>query len=218
MLDICRFFNNPGYKAYLENAMSFNRKLNEERKMRLPYIDSQTGIAQRSYNSERHKRERMPGMKIGQVYSYPQKRWRKKKYKYLDYFMQPPGAMMENFSTSSDISTEFGIKKVENSGNSTNSTTSNSLTNGVNSSGNSDLTNGNNSEEHTSIIPESNGGNASSKDWIYYDDDEAFLDDLEIGGRGGSDSDFDDDYGASKKKKGRGGKTGRGSRGGRKYA
>ncbi len=126
---------------------------------------------------------------------------------------------MENFSTSSDISTEFGIKKVEHSGNSTNSTTSNSLTNGVNSSGNSDLTNGNNSEEHTSIIPESNGGNgSSSKDWIYYDDDEAFLDDLELGGRGGSDSDFDDDYGASKKKKGRGGKAGRGSRGGRKYA
>ena len=37
------FFNNPGYKAYLENAVSFNRKLNEERKMRLPFIDSQTG-------------------------------------------------------------------------------------------------------------------------------------------------------------------------------
>ena len=46
-----RFFNNPGYKAYLENAVSFNRKLNEERKMRLPFVDSQTGVAQRHYNT-----------------------------------------------------------------------------------------------------------------------------------------------------------------------
>ena len=69
--------------------MSFNRKLNEERKMRLPYIDSQTGVAQRHYNSERLKRERMPGQKQGQIYSYPQKHWRKKKYQYLKYFMQP---------------------------------------------------------------------------------------------------------------------------------
>ena len=84
-----RFFDDPGYKEYLESAVSFNRKLNEERKMRLPYIDSQTGVAQRHYNSERLKRERMPGQKQGQIYSYPQKHWRKKKYQYLKYFMQP---------------------------------------------------------------------------------------------------------------------------------
>ena len=30
----------------------------------------------------------MPGIKPGQVYSYPQKVWRKKKYQYLKYFMQ----------------------------------------------------------------------------------------------------------------------------------
>ena len=45
-----RFFNDSAYKDYLENAVSFNRKLNEERKMRLPYIDGQTGVAQRHYN------------------------------------------------------------------------------------------------------------------------------------------------------------------------
>jgi hypothetical protein len=33
-----RFFDDPGYKEYLESAASFNRKLNEERKMRLPYV------------------------------------------------------------------------------------------------------------------------------------------------------------------------------------
>ena len=40
------FFADSSYKEYLESAVSFNRKLNEERKMRLPYIDSQTGVAQ----------------------------------------------------------------------------------------------------------------------------------------------------------------------------
>ena len=69
--------------------MAFNRKLNEERKMRLPYIDGQTGVAQRHYNSQRLKRERMPGAKPGQIYSYPQKHWKKKRYQYLKFFMQP---------------------------------------------------------------------------------------------------------------------------------
>ncbi len=64
---LCSFFNNSGYKDYLENAVAFNRKLNEERKMRLPYIDGQTGVAMRHYNSQRFKRERMPGSKPGQV-------------------------------------------------------------------------------------------------------------------------------------------------------
>ena len=83
------FFNEPGYKDYLENAMAFNRKLNEERKMRLPYIDGQTGVAQRHYNLQRNRRERMPGARPGQIYSYPQKHWKKKRYQYLRYFLQP---------------------------------------------------------------------------------------------------------------------------------
>ena len=83
------FFNDTGYKDYLENAVAFNRKLNEERKMRLPYIDGQTGVAQRHYNSQRNRRERMPGSKPGQIYTYPQKQWKKRKYQYLRYFLQP---------------------------------------------------------------------------------------------------------------------------------
>merc|ERR1711997_1281713 len=96
------FFADSSYKEYLESAVSFNRKLNEERKMRLPYIDSQTGVAQRHYDSERLKRERMPGQKQGQIYSYPQKHWRKKKYQYLKFFMKPkrfdPEAEMHTIS------------------------------------------------------------------------------------------------------------------------
>ena len=42
--NVFSFFNNSGYKEYLENAVAFNRKLNEERKMRIPYIDGQGPI------------------------------------------------------------------------------------------------------------------------------------------------------------------------------
>ena len=98
-----RFFEDSGYKEYLESAVSFNRKLNEERKMRLPYIDSQTGVAQRHYDTERNKRERMPGVRQGQIYAYPQKQWRKKSYQYLKFFMKPkrsfdPDAEMHTIS------------------------------------------------------------------------------------------------------------------------
>jgi len=84
-----KFFNDPGYKEYIENAVAFNRKLNEERKMRLPYIDGQTGVAQRHYNSGRLKRERMPPTSFGKVLQYPPKHWHKKRYQYLKYFMAP---------------------------------------------------------------------------------------------------------------------------------
>jgi hypothetical protein len=73
----------------VENAISFNRKLNEERKMRIPYIDGQTGVAQRHYNSFRDKRERMPPRMEGQILAYPQKKWKKNSYQYIRYFMQP---------------------------------------------------------------------------------------------------------------------------------
>ena len=64
---------------------------------------SQTGVAQRHYDNERVKRERMPGMKQGQIYSYPQKHWRKKRYQYLKFFMKPkrsfdPDAEMHTIS------------------------------------------------------------------------------------------------------------------------
>lgn len=85
------FFNRDSYKEYVENAISFNRKLNEERKMRIPYIDGQTGVAQRHYNSLRHRRERMPPKtpETGQVLAYPQRHWRKKRFQYLRFFLQP---------------------------------------------------------------------------------------------------------------------------------
>lgn len=36
-----------------------------------------------------NSRQRMPGLQDGQVYSYPAKRWRKKRRQYLMHFLQP---------------------------------------------------------------------------------------------------------------------------------
>merc|ERR1711936_963990 len=140
------FFADSSYKEYLESAVSFNRKLNEERKMRLPYIDSQTGVAQRHYNSERLKRERMPGRKMGQIYTYPQKHWRKKTYQYLKYFMQP-----KRFDPESEMHT---ISQVENPSAASSATTNNIPPN---------------EDSNTS------GGQENKGEWPYYDED-GFMD------------------------------------------
>jgi zinc finger protein ubi-d4 len=144
------FFNNKDYKDYLESAVSFNRKLNEERKMRLPYIDSQTGVAQRHYNSERLKRERMPGRKMGQIYTYPQKHWRKKTYQYLKYFMQP-----KRFDPESEMHT---ISQVENPSAASSATTNNIPPN---------------EDSNTS------GGQDNKGEWPYYDED-GFMDEDDV--------------------------------------
>ena len=72
VMNLETFLNTHKYKQLAENTMSFNRKLNEERKMRIPYIDGQTGVAQKHYDNSRTARERMPGRMSGQVYTYPQ--------------------------------------------------------------------------------------------------------------------------------------------------
>lgn len=38
--------NDPVYKETVENSSSYNERLVKERKLRLPFIDAQTGVAQ----------------------------------------------------------------------------------------------------------------------------------------------------------------------------
>jgi len=183
------FFDNKDYKEYLESAVSFNRKLNEERKMRLPYIDSQTGVAQRHYNSERLKRERMPGQKMGQIYTYPQKHWRKKKYQYLKYFLQP-----KRFDPEAEMHT---ISQVENPSAASSATTTNIIPP--------------NEDSNTS------GGQDNKGEWPYYDE-EGFMDDDDMVGPDSDDS-YEDSFSKKKGRGGGGGGGGRkgggrGSRGG----
>ena len=52
-------------------------------------VSVQTGVAQKHYNNSRRACERMPGSRPGQVVSYPQRRWVKKSYQYLQHFLLP---------------------------------------------------------------------------------------------------------------------------------
>lgn len=47
------------------------------------------GVAQNHSNLFMNARQRMPGLQEGQIYTYPAKRWRKKRRQYLMHFLQP---------------------------------------------------------------------------------------------------------------------------------
>ncbi|CAH3182614.1 unnamed protein product [Porites lobata] len=67
------------YKDALENVSAYNSRLRFERRLRIPFIDAQTGIAMNNCNLWISKLERRPGKTPQYIYSYPAKRWRKKK-------------------------------------------------------------------------------------------------------------------------------------------
>ncbi|XP_072181934.1 zinc finger protein ubi-d4-like isoform X2 [Diadema setosum] len=67
------------YKEALENASNFNSRMMAERKLRLPFLDSQTGVAQNNSYLWFQKRHRGQGQDAGQLYTYPSRRWRKKR-------------------------------------------------------------------------------------------------------------------------------------------
>jgi len=71
--------NDSSYRETIESSSNYNNRLVVERKTRIPFIDSQTGVAQNDCYLWMQKWERMPGITEGQLYSYPKKRWRKKK-------------------------------------------------------------------------------------------------------------------------------------------
>ncbi|XP_073962811.1 LOW QUALITY PROTEIN: zinc finger protein ubi-d4-like [Choristoneura fumiferana] len=77
------FLSDPGYKEIIENSSTFNSRLCAERRMRMPFIDTQTGVAQSHCNLFMSRKQRMPGTREGQVYTYPAQRWRKARRQYL---------------------------------------------------------------------------------------------------------------------------------------
>lgn len=77
------FMNDTAYKEILESSANYNTRLCIERRLRMPFLDSQTGIAQNHSNLYLNKRQRMPGTIPGQIYTYPRPRWRKRRRQYL---------------------------------------------------------------------------------------------------------------------------------------
>ncbi|MGH0146762.1 UNVERIFIED_CONTAM: hypothetical protein FKN15_037573 [Acipenser sinensis] len=63
----------------MEQCHSYNARLCAERSVRMPFLDSQTGVAQSNCYIWMEKRHRGPGVAPGQLYTYPARRWRKKR-------------------------------------------------------------------------------------------------------------------------------------------
>ncbi|XP_033210449.1 zinc finger protein DPF3 isoform X2 [Belonocnema kinseyi] len=83
------FLNDTAYREAIENSSNYNTRLCRERRLRMPFLDSQTGVAQNHSALFMNSRERIPGLLHGQIYTYPSKRWRKKRRQYLMHYMHP---------------------------------------------------------------------------------------------------------------------------------
>lgn len=78
------FLKNSLYTEVIEFSANFNKTLSVERRLRLPFLDPQTNVAQNHSSLFVSERKRMPGFRQGQIYSYPANRWRKSRRQYLD--------------------------------------------------------------------------------------------------------------------------------------
>ncbi|XP_072573640.1 zinc finger protein ubi-d4-like isoform X4 [Paramormyrops kingsleyae] len=67
------------YRDAMEQCHSYNARLCAERSVHMPFLDSQTRVAQSNCYIWMEKRHRSPAMNPGQLYSYPARRWRKKR-------------------------------------------------------------------------------------------------------------------------------------------
>jgi zinc finger protein ubi-d4 len=79
ILKIEKLLHDSAYSELIEISANFNTRLCVERKLRMPFLDPQTGVAQKHSNLYMKKAQRMPGLKEGQIYSYPSLRWRNKR-------------------------------------------------------------------------------------------------------------------------------------------
>lgn len=126
---LSKFLNDSSYREFIESSSSYNHKIVRERKFRLPFLDSQTGVAQSDCCLWMTKNDRLPTtttttpttnlrsssttstnstssstltltsndnpstinshddnhpiLDTGKIYSYPAKRWVKRKRQYL---------------------------------------------------------------------------------------------------------------------------------------
>uniref|UniRef100_A0A669C7I4 Double PHD fingers 3 n=1 Tax=Oreochromis niloticus TaxID=8128 RepID=A0A669C7I4_ORENI len=67
------------YKEAIEHCRNYNARLCAERSVRMPFLDSQTGVAQNNCYIWMEKHQRQPGQAAGQMYTYPARCWRKKR-------------------------------------------------------------------------------------------------------------------------------------------
>ncbi|XP_014609115.1 PREDICTED: zinc finger protein ubi-d4-like isoform X1 [Polistes canadensis] len=102
LIKIESFLNDTAYREAIENSSNYNSRLCRERRLRMPFLDSQTGVAQNHSTLFMSPRERLPGLLHGQIYTYPSKRWRKKRRQYLMHYLHPKRMMRGDIEDGSE--------------------------------------------------------------------------------------------------------------------
>uniref|UniRef100_A0A3Q3GH05 Double PHD fingers 2 n=1 Tax=Labrus bergylta TaxID=56723 RepID=A0A3Q3GH05_9LABR len=77
--NVVKLLGEQYYRDAMEQCHNYNARLCAERSVRMPFLDSQTGVAQSNCYIWMEKRHRGPGVAPGQLYTYPSRRWRKKR-------------------------------------------------------------------------------------------------------------------------------------------
>lgn len=100
------------YQEFIEDSRNYNRNLFAERKSRLPFIDSQTGIAQVDCSLWRSKEERRvvyndKYSSTSNVFNYPASRWQKRRREYLMRPSLPLALIKSTLPNSSNSSSTF---------------------------------------------------------------------------------------------------------------
>lgn len=170
-----KLLNDSAYKELIQISANFNTRLRVERKLRFPFLDPQTGVAQRHSNLYMKKAQRLPGLREGQIYTYPSVRWRNKKNSFLKLSSRP----FFRFRANDNCATATSSSSLLNPVNHTATTTVTSNSNGIapaddnsqvtdfqaiiDAESNS-LTGGADTDSNSQEIP---------KEWSYYDDMDA---------------------------------------------
>ncbi|XP_067641527.1 uncharacterized protein tth [Eurosta solidaginis] len=106
------FFKDASYQETIEFSANFNTRLCVERRHRLPFFDPQTRVAQNHSHLFIDKKQRMPGFRQGQIYTYPAQRWRKSRRQYLNKMYRFPDrpfqALRKDYETSGAMSSNAG--------------------------------------------------------------------------------------------------------------
>ncbi|XP_064403930.1 zinc finger protein ubi-d4 B-like [Halichondria panicea] len=76
-LDVKKWHTSAFYREAVDSVVLYNSQLVRDAKTRLPYVDAQTGIAQSRSHLLHSRLNRKRGLLPGQVFSYPQRRWRR---------------------------------------------------------------------------------------------------------------------------------------------
>jgi hypothetical protein len=90
------FFSRELYQDALDNVSAFNARLCFERKMRAPFLDAQTGIAMNNCHLWLSRFMRREPKTPQYIYTYPQRRWRKRKRIYHPENEEEEGSHVEN--------------------------------------------------------------------------------------------------------------------------